>query len=300
MKTKIFLPILIAVLASCDGKDDPEYIPADTPAEAQRVHFAAPKETKLVSADATSFNVYLYRPENKQAGELTVQLTVTDPDGLFTFPEAVKFAAGEHMASVTVGYDVSNMTPNHPYTTYIAIDQVNADLYGETTLELVINYEVMSDWALFGAVADTDKNGLATWTLASIFAGNVIEGARIMERHIPSNPDVIEFEMQLFDGEDLASANPGDPYDSEMWMSVMNFSTADGGKTITVPAQTFALDPSVKFADAHTLYPDMFEPTSHWNDITGTFTLNIMYFDASGAWNPGDETVTLNGYPSRQ
>lgn len=283
-------------MTACDGKDEPEYAPADVPAEAQRVHFAEPAMTKIVDADNTAFDVYLYRPENPSAGELTVQLTVTDPSGLFTFPQAVTFAAGKSMTPVTVGYDASAMTPNTPYKTYIAVDQANADLYGETTLELTINYEVMTQWALFGAEAGTAKDGLGVWTLGSIFEGNVFEGARVMERHVPNNPKIINYTLQLYDGDDIEAADPSAPYDDEIWLSVMNFSTTDGGKTITVPVQTFVLDPSLQFADAHTLLPDSYKQTSHWDEAKGTFVLNIMYFDAEGPWKPGDETIVLNGY----
>lgn len=297
MKTNyLFLTLFALALTACDGKDEPEYAPADVPAEARRVHFAEPSMTRIVDAGNTTFDVYLYRPDNPSAGELTVQLTVTDPSGLFTFPQAVTFAAGKSMTPITVGYDVSAMTPNTPYETYIAVDQANADLYGETTLELTINYEVMTEWALFGAEPGTAKDGLGIWTLGSIFEGNVFEGARVMERHVPTNPDVMEYTLQLYDGEDIEQADPTAPYDDEIWLSVMTFSTTDGGKTITVPVQTFVLEPSLQFADAHSLLPDNFQQSSYWDDAKGTFVLNIMYFDAAGPWNPGDETIALNGY----
>ncbi|MCM1310181.1 MAG: hypothetical protein NC301_04030 [Bacteroides sp.] len=290
------LGFIAFVLCACDGKDEPDYAPADVPAENQRVFFASAEQTTLIDPDERSFDVYLYRPENKQAGELTVQLTVTDPSELFTFPQTVKFEPGENFTTITVGYDAASMEQNHPYTTYIAIDEANADMYGETTLKLIINYEVMTEWALFGAEEGTDKDGLGVWSLASIFSGYVFDGARVMERHIPSNPEVMEYELQLYDGDDMAEANPNDPYDSEIWFPVMKFSTTTGGDTITVPQQVFPLDPSVSLADANLLYPDDFEATSHWDELTGTFTLNIMYYDEEGAWSPGDETIVLNGY----
>lgn len=296
IKNIFYISTFALLLASCDAKDEPEYTPAEEQTGISSVHFASASQQQIVSPDDTSFDVMLYRSDKSTAHPLTVQLTVTDESGLFNFPEAVTFAADAEYTTITVGYDCADMEENFPYVTYIAIDDAAADLYGETTLELTINYEVMTEWALFGAEEGTDKDGLGVWTLGSIFAGNVFDGARVMERHIPSNPDIMEYQLQLYNGEDPADADPNDPVNSEVWSPVMKFSTTSGGDTITIPAQVFPLDPTVSFADANLLYPEDFEPTSHWDEVTGTFTLNIMYFDDEGAWNPGDETIVLNGY----
>lgn len=298
MNHTLSFPGLIALatlaLTACDGKNEPEYTPAETPAETQRVYFAAPTVSEIVTADATAFNVNVYRPENEKAGELTVQLLFTDESHLFSIPQAVTFAAGEHIASIPVAYDASAMTPNKVYPVYIAIDEANANQYGIASVQININYEVMTDWALFGYEAGTAKDGLGIWHLGSIFTGNDLDGARVMERHIPSNPKIIEYTLQIWDGDDAPDTSL--PIDSELWFTCLRFSTDDGGKHISAPLQPFALADGFRCATANVLFPDLFGETSNWDDTTGTFTLNIMYADDEGAYNPGDETIVLNGY----
>lgn len=126
----VFAAIAALICASCDGKDSPIYDSAETPAEAQRVYFAEPSLTQIVSADATSFDVNVYRPENKDADELTVQLLFTDESGLFSIPQSVTFPAGVSYATIPVTYSVASMTPNQVYPTAIAIDDANANEYG--------------------------------------------------------------------------------------------------------------------------------------------------------------------------
>ena len=55
--------IAVAGLSSCDSKNDPAYIPAGSVSDSQRVFFLKNAYTQIVSAEETSFNVSIYRPD---------------------------------------------------------------------------------------------------------------------------------------------------------------------------------------------------------------------------------------------
>lgn len=165
------------------------------------------------------------------------------------------------------------------------------------TILVNINYEVMTDWTLFGTSSDdSKKTGLGVWTLGSVFDGNVFTDVRVMSRHVPSNPLISEYRLQLWDGEEGTEPDAALSVDSELWYDCLKFNTDDGGETITVPLQDFALASGWRVASAHTLFPEDFDATSNWDSVTGTFTLNVMYVNGGSAYAPGDETIVLAGF----
>lgn len=294
MKAKYIIPSLIALaLTACDAKDEPDYTPATTPVGVGSVHFSAAELTQYVSEDAVSFEVYLYRSEKAVSEALTVQLLVTDESGLFRFPDEASFGAGETIATITVGYDIDDLVANQPYITYIAIDDADTDIYGETTLELTIIYEIYSKWAPFGYVEGTAKDGLGIW---SEDGDLIADGVRVLERHVPDNPDVAEYEVQVY----MASGtpNPDDPADDEDWLSAIKFSTTDGGETLVVPIQASVVESGYYIADAHYVLPSYFpEAGSYYDEETGTFELELVYIDEDGgAYGPYYDSIKLNGF----
>lgn len=300
---RIIIPSLIALtLTACDPKDEPQYSPADTPAPTQRVFFAKASETQIVTDDATSFDVYLYRPETASDAELTVQLLITDESGLFSFPKEVRFDAGKDMAPITVGYDPAAMQANHIYVTYIAVDEANADEYGEATLELGINLEALTEWTLFGYDKENGRNGYGVWTLGSPFSGSFVN-MRVFERHIPTNPDEIQYAVQINIPAGLEGQFPEDEIDTSNtdysdpdWVNAIMMSSSDGGKTIDIPIQECVFSDGLIFAEASVLYPSSFDNSSYYDGVSGTFFLNLMYADSEGAWNPAVNPIALYGY----
>lgn len=289
---KYIIPSLIALaLAACDAKDEPDYTVADSPTGIASVHFGSAEQTKIVSDDATSFNVYLYRSSKAASEALTVQLLVTDDSGLFKFPKEASFAAGKAVTTISVGYDVNDMEANKEYVTYIAIDDAALDIYGETTLKLTINYEIFSQWALFGYVENTKKDGMAIWAEDG---ADITSDIRILERHVPEDSKIMALEAQYFIGE--GSPNPADPYDSKNWTWVMSFNTTDGCRSINVPQQpSFLEEGAYDIMDAYSLTGDP-SYASYYDAETGTFVLVLVYINEEGAFGPYTDTFTMNGY----
>lgn len=296
------LATLSAAFVACDGKEDPEYIPASAPTAAQRVFFAKSAISQIVTDDATSFNVPVYRPENADASALTVALSTEDPSGLFTVPSSVTFGENQDVAIIPVGYNTASMTPNQNYSIVISIDEANADLYGVSTVTVTMNFEQMTEWALMGYDPEKDRNGYGVWTLGSPFSGNFVN-IRVFERHIPSDVKNIQYALQInipaglmgdFPEDDIDTSNTD--YNDPNWINAIEMSTTDGGKTINIPVQDCIFYDGMIFAEASVLYPNNFKNSSYWDEVSGTFFLNLMYADDEGAWNPAVNPVTLYGY----
>lgn len=289
---KYIIPSLIAlVLTACDAKEEPDYTTADAPTGIASVHFGSAEQTKIVTDEATSFDVYLYRSENAASEALTVQLLVTDDSGLFRFPAEARFAAGEAVTTIPVGYDVNDMEANKAYVTYIAIDNAATDIYGETTLKLTINYEIYTQWALFSYEAGTSRDGMAVWAEDG---SEITSDIRIMERHVPEDENIMAFEAQYYIGE--GAPDPSVAYDDKDWTWVMSFSTTDGGKNIEVPQQLcFLENGDYDIVDAYTITGDP-SYASYYDKETGTFVLMLAYLNDEGAYGPYVDTFTMNGF----
>lgn len=286
---------------ACDGKDEPDYKPADKPADSERVYFAKSKITQIVTADESEVLVTVYRPEENAASDLTVQILATFAQEagsqIFHVAPEVTFPENQAFTQIAVKYDADAMTPNTPYSIYIAIDEANADVYGLASTELVLNYEVMTDWALFKGETE-EQDGYGSWTIGSPFSTETLSPARVFERHIPSNPNQIEFIMQVYNGdeEDESLIPHDDNINNPEWLDVWNFSTTDGGKTIILPIQECVLANGISYAEASILFPNEFKNASSFDPVSGVFTVNVMCFDEGGAWNPAYWYINLNGY----
>lgn len=285
-----------AAFTACDGKDEPDYQPSSKPAETQRVYFAKSSVSEIVAADQTSVEISLYRPEQGSEKELTVELLTTDPSDLFTVPQTVTFAENAVVTPITIGFNTANLTPNTPHTLQIAVDEASADMYGIATVDVTVNYEVMTEWSLFGYDKALGRDGQGIWTLAGYYAGTL--PVRVFERHIPSNPKQQQFIVQGWLPEEDPDSEPT-PIDDPNWLTVYEMSSDNGGENVHVPVQTAPAEffgDGLIYGDANSVMPNRFPNASSWNDMSGTFTLNLMWGDSEGYYSPADNFIVLNGY----
>lgn len=314
IKHYISAAILAAVslgLASCDGKNEPEYTPATAPDGSARVYFAAQKISKIVTDDQTEVKVNVYRPEENAAEELTVQIlpSFTDPADaqIFTVAPEVTFPAGQSFAEIPVRFDITAMTPNKEYSIGIAIDDVHADTYGLAYCQLVLNNEQMTPWALIQG--PTEKaDGYGYFVIGAPFSskGITVDPVRVFERHIPSDVKQVEYILQAYTPAlidalygrdyDYSDVEHNGDMDDEDWIDVWHFNTSDGGKVIDFPIQECVFEEGIYYAEASLLFPDEFQNSSKFNPETGIFSINVMCFDEEGAWNPAIWTINLTGY----
>lgn len=314
IKHYISAALLAAVslgLASCDGKNEPEYTPANAPADSQRVFFASSKISKIVTEEQTEVMVTINRPEEASAEELTVQIlpsfTQAGDDQIFTVAPEVTFPAGLAFAEFPVKFDISAMTPNKEYAINLAIDDAHADVYGLTSCTLVLNNEQMTEWALLTGKSE-EADGYGYYVIGAPFSssGITVNPVRVYERHIPSDENQIEYILQSYipaleaalDEKDFdaSEVEHDDNIDDENWIDIWHFNSADGGKTINFPIQECVFLPGIYYAEASLLYPNSFKNSSKFDPETGVFSINVMCFDEEGPWNPAIWTINLAGY----
>lgn len=296
------LALVAAGFTACDGKDEPGYSAATKPADEQRVYFASSSMSEVVDTEASSFSVNIYRPEDASASELTVQLVPSFADPayaqIFTVPQSVTFASAQTLATIEVRYDLNAMEGNKEYKFSIGVDEANANEYGVTSIAITAINEQMTEWSLFGYDESLGRDGYGTFTIGAPYNAATFGPIRVFERHLPSDDSNQQFVMQIYNGdaEDDADIEHNDNMADPEWLELMTFNSQDGCEHINVPRTAFLLDPTMSFADAHTLMPDRFDNASSFDKIKGVFTLNLMCFDEEGAFSPADWYINLNGY----
>ena len=291
--------------AACDGKNEPDYKPAEAPADAQRVFFAEKSISMIVSDEASEVFVNVYRPENDAAEELTVQIlpyfSQAGDDQIFTVDPEVVFPAGKAFAQFSVRYDIQAMTPNQNYTIDLTIDDANADMYGLSSCSLILNNEQMTPWALIKGENEA-ADGYGYFVVGSPFNGFTLNPVRVFERHVPSEPEKVEYILQGYIPDleeeefDPADVEHNDDMDDEDWIEIWHFNTDDGGKTIVLPIQECIFASGISYAEASVLMPSNFKNESKFDPKTGVFSVNVMSFDEEGAWPPAIWTINLDGY----
>lgn len=295
MKLSAYLSVammaVLAVLTACDGKNEPEYSPSDPAASGQRVFFASPTVQLNVGDDAESVAVKLYRPQDDAAPALTVQILSTDESGLFRIPSTVEFAAGQIATDITIGFVNSALVPNQNYTVNLTINEANANQYAVTSTAAVICHSVWSEWEPFGYDEALGRDGQGYYVYSLLFnEPETVNPVLVLSRTNPLDPKQMQFEVQqLIDPDD----------ESKGWETFLTFSSNDGGTTLTVSEQE-----SMEGPDGMIYVEDLFSYSgsaeykgkSTFDPVSGTFRLNLIYFDEVGPWNFGFETLQLNGY----
>lgn len=289
-------------MASCDGKVDPEYTTAEPVADAQRVFFASQTTSVILPEDETSFAVKIYRPEDNDSPELTVQILAQSPQagvvstpelrGVFTVPASVTFAEGEQSAEIVIDYNATAITPNQDYAFSIAIDEANADVYGIASTTIVANMASWTEWEPFMADEALGRDGIGSYTF-SIYYGGKEYPVLCLNRYIPTEPGLKEFQFQWL----IDNDNPELGFDT--------FLTAKTEKVgdeyvLTVPQQHFADNANYGAVYAEDTYSYSGNPNykgkTFFDDETGIFTLNLIYYVEAGSFGNGNEYMVLNGF----
>ena len=297
--------IAVAGLSSCDSKNDPAYTPAGSVSDSQRVFFLKNAYTQIVSAEETSFDVLVYRPDLNildDNGNTTAEMpaqTVTISSAcsesgvlgnMISLPSEVTFAAGSPNATIKVSYDPSKMEGNHYYPVVVTVDPAYANEYSITQTTLRINKEEYTDWAPFVVGEETEvRNGEGSYTF-SLYYGGTEDPVRVLARSVPTNPDDIQFQFQWLTDYD----------DPNSWETFMTANTKDGGKVVTVPQQHFADNANYGEVYVQDTYSysgnDSYKGLTNFDPETGLFTLNVIYYVSAGSFGNGNEFLQLRGY----
>lgn len=303
MKLNKFLTVGLAAfalagLASCDSSLDPDYAPGESPA-GHRFFFSSASQSMIVDPESNEFDVYMYRPSDEVRNAVNVPMTITCTEenvlgSIVNIQTTANFAADSEIAMIAVNYDAAQLVGNKNYKFTLAIDPEYASEFGISTMTLTVVREDYTDWAPFGYDEELGRTGDGTMTLKVLFNNPISFDVVVWERHVPSDPDVMQYEIrELVDVDD-----PSLGYET-----IYYFYTQDGGKTITVPIQVFMNHPvygDIYVADTYTFtggHPD-YAGKSFFDPEAGLFTLNLHYWDAEGGWDDGTqlEYCQLVGY----
>lgn len=287
-----FVAAIAAVaFTACDSKNEPDYEPSGPTASGQRVFFSSPTVTLNVADDVNSAVVKVYRPQDDAASALTVQILSTDRSGLFQVPASVEFVPGQIAADIVITFVNSALVPNQNYMVELAVNEANANQYAIASTTAVICHSVWTDWAPFGYDEALGRDGRGYYVYSLLFnEPETVSPVLVMSRFNPLDPNQMQFEARV----------PVDPDDeSKGWEAFLTFSSADGGKTLSVPSQE-----SMEGPDGMIYVEDMFSYTgspaykglSTFDPVAGLFKFNVVYYDELGVWNYGNELLQLNGY----
>lgn len=107
----VTLMLLATCIVSSCGEDEPTYIQAEMLNSAQ-VFFPTSSNSSInLPGNEDSFEIEIARLNTD--GAITVPLTLTGGDGLYTAPSSVSFAQGEAKASVAISYDAAKIGPDN-------------------------------------------------------------------------------------------------------------------------------------------------------------------------------------------
>ena len=162
---KLFLGLLgvaAFTLASCSDDDSYEKATVSGP----QVFFSDTTPTEYeISPDATSFNVPISRAD--ASGALTVNLTSTTENPMYSIPSSVTFNDGSTTANITVSYDPANIEyGRYDNLTVKIADDAQATAWGVQELSFTAG---VTDW---GPWQKWNSAGTASYTYVNFWSGD--------------------------------------------------------------------------------------------------------------------------------
>ena len=145
---KKFLTYLLGaalLVGSASCSDDLEYTPGELPDNAQ-VYFPSTNATNIdLDGTKTSFEVTITRNVTDEA--ITVPVSLTGGNGLYTAPASVAFAAGEKTTSIAIAYKAEEIGPDNYMDLTIAIaDETLITPYGMS--QYTIRVGIPETWSV--------------------------------------------------------------------------------------------------------------------------------------------------------
>ena len=166
---------IATTLHSCS--DDDDYSPGEQETTAQ-VYFSSEAASSYdLSSDETFFEVSILRAVTDDA--ITVPLTSSGTDGLFTVPSSVSFAQGESEASIEIIYDPDELEYDNYTEITITIDESYTTAYGISSYTFTAG--IPAPWESLGYATYTEDFMTTFWSV-----GNLTYEVEIQENSLVS------------------------------------------------------------------------------------------------------------------
>lgn len=277
----------VATLTSCDDqKIDYQPNPV-TPGDYVPAYFSIqPLQNIKLGTSDTDYEFNVYRASLSDPD--VVDITWSGDTEVFDLPTKAEFTEDGYVCALTITFDVNDFEDEKPYSITANLGYHDTETC-QNELELVFTYYPMSEWAPFGYDEALGRDGMGAYTFSQYYEG--VEDPVLVEYcYSLSDENQWQYRFQwLIDNDDP----------SKGWETFLTAESSDGGKTIIVPEQVFAYNSN--YGDVYISTAALYNPAassgpSYFDDVTGTFYLDVIAYVSAGIFGYGYETCTLNGY----
>ena len=284
--------MLAGALASCDTDKTIEYQEAPLGAP-QPVYFTLqPTQVYVVGEEDWQVFFNAFRADTRSGDDSVIpqasfDLTWSgDTDMFLTLPSSLTFMEGDLEAQGVIEFDSTTFDPSKVYQLKATLNGTETTPYSQNYLEFTFQYSPMSAWEPFMADPALDRDGFGVYTLNGYYAGQVL--AYVESRYSLLNENQIQYRFSLFLNGETAPA-------THMVIAESN----DGGKNIYVPEQEY--DYNQNYGVVYVMEGSYYSPNttaggSYFDEISGTFYLDVIFFVDQGYFGFGYETCTLFGF----
>lgn len=276
---KIFLGLVglaAMTLASCSSSDDYEWAKVSGP----QVFFsdALPSQYEI-DPEATSFDVPISRAD--ASGSLTVNLTATSENPMYTVPASVTFADGQKEASIPVTYDPTAIEYGRYDNITISVsDAANGTPWGIQEFSFKAG---VTDW---GAWQKWNSAGTADYTY-TIYWDGVDPDLPFVYRHNLIKPNLYQFKLSNWgSGVDVVW-----DYDEETGIvSVAPQFVTDNASYGAVTVADYCYYQTVVRETPTT------KPTGYFDKEQGILACPVSYYVSAGSFGSDYEYIYIDGY----
>lgn len=274
-------------LNSCDdAQNNGDYSLYD--GETPDVYFPVSTTQTVTAGESTrDFTFVVYRASTSASS--SVSLSWSGDVTPFTLPTTASFDADAVTTEVTVEFVSQDLTPQTPYNLTVTIAGTETTELTQNFLDFEVTYYPMSEFEPFGYNESLGRDGQGYYVFSKYYSGTE-NPVLVLSSYSLVDPNQMEFQFQwLIDNDDPSLG----------WETFLTATSSDGGKTIRVPEQGFAYNSSygtVYVSDMYYYTGNSSYNNSYFDDETGTFYLDLIYYVSAGYFGYGYETCVLNGY----
>lgn len=284
-----------AYVTSCSD-DDNKWNPGSGNYLAPDAYFEIQDTNEVEIGEEDSVYVFNIYRESLNAPAV-VELTWTGDTQLFDLPSTAVFGDEDVISEITVGIDPSKMEAAKPYSITVTIGGTENTQVTQNSIEIVLMYVPFSPWAPFGEDEALGRDGVGYYKFSLYYSGT--EMCFVESRYSLLDENQIQYRFSWpYDYDDN-----DDPVTDEegniIWEVFLTAYSEDGGESIIANRSIIGYNSNygdVWVGDEYGYFTDVEEPEGYFDDVTGTFYLDLVYFVNEGYFGYGYETCTLNGY----
>ncbi len=276
--TKALLALTAIVgFASCSSDD---YEMVGKPNNGQ-VYFSNEASTEyLLNENQNTVEVEVKRVNT--SGSLTVDVDAKDESGLFSVASNVTFADGEATAKMPINFDFSRLESDHDYPVTLTLKADTCE-YGDNTITVNIKYAPWSEWEAMGE----GTNPVYTY---SIMLGGAYEQP-VYYRESMLDPTKAQLMLEdWFYGVNLIADWNKTENKIKIAPQFSGYVNSQYGNVMVADTYTYATEVRGQEGVDYDKYK------SYYDETTGRFYLNVIYYVSAGSFGNGYETIQLPGY----